>query len=297
MTRTVEPIFNFRKGEAAMTTRRQFSVFMSNAVLNAKAVFGMVAVLLLAASPLRAEVDYSLGFGTQTVPRGSGFNAQFGYGQLLWGDNGNGQVLYGYVRPVMKINSSLVVNRAAAEMQLAPLSFVVLSGGALVGNRNFDIATVDCSSVECRGSITGSYTGATLFFGAGPLGGGLQTKTAWLRPLPANDLLGSSSGATRDFADEFTALAAHAGGDQLVTQQAFVTWRLNEIWRVGSFTSRQTMTESQAWNRSTGVFALKNESPWTFTGGAGIYESITQKPTINLFFEAMWTGVPSIELH
>lgn len=202
--------------------------------------------------------DYSYGAGARTVPKGVSLNGEAGYGRLLWGNNGDGEVMYGYVRPVARARTSLVVNAAEAELQVAPVSFLVLSAGAGFTSRNVDTATADCAAADCRGSLGSQFTGGTLLLGAGGWVAGADLRLSWMRPL-------EPSAASRDFVDEDSALAGRGGGDRLLSHRFFLSLRMDRRWALGGFASAQQMNNSSASNRSQGIFVRMTEGMTTVT--------------------------------
>jgi hypothetical protein len=235
-------------------------------------------------------LDYSFGAGMRSLPKGASLSAELGYGRVLWGDSSSGEVFYGYVRPVTRVTTSVLVNAAEAELQLAPVSFLIFSAGAALSQRKVDSATIDCSQYDCRGALGSQYLDANLLLGAGPWAGVLEFRVDWMRPLNPNS-------PQADFADENSVLVGKRDGDRLVTQKLYLVYRPLENWRFGGFISKQQMTISSTSNQTQGLFTRLTSNPWAYTVGLNLYESSTQVRSPGLFVAVSRTGIPSIGLH
>jgi len=233
--------------------------------------------------------DYSLDVGMRSLPKAASLRAEVGYGQVLWGNRTHGEVLYGYVRPVTRFRTSVLVNAAEAELQLAPISFLILSGGSSVSQRNIDSATIDCSQFDCRGVLGSQHVGTTFLLGAGAWSGGLDLRVDWMKPM-------SAGATTSDFADENSVLVGKRDGDRLLTQQSFLVYQPLENWRLGGFMSKQQMTTSSTSNQTQGVFTRFTAPPWSYVVGLNLYESTTQTRSPGIFIALSWSGIPSIGL-
>ncbi len=253
-------------------------------------VTALVAVLHIRSALAKQGPDYSLGAGIRTLPKGASLSAELGYGVPLWGNSAPGEVFYGYMRTVTKLRTSALVNAGEVELQLAPISFFVLSGGTGASHRNVDSATIDCSQFDCRGVLGSQYIGSTLLLGAGDWAGGIDLRVDWLKPI-------TSSATQQDFADENSVLVGKKDGDRLLTQRIFLAWSPLPNWRWGGFLSVQQMDVSSASNRTQGVFGKFAAEPWAFTAGLNFYESSTHSRSPGIFTAISWTGIPSISLH
>ena len=138
--------------------------------------FLLLALALATGTAASAEgiLDYSAGFGLRTLPRGTAIAAEVGYGLPIWGTIPTPPAdptdfLYGYGRPYARVQSSVVVNRFDFGLNIAPISFLSFSVNQGFVQRGTETATLDCTVLECEGTLYKTRVGAHLTLGYNPM--------------------------------------------------------------------------------------------------------------------------------
>ena len=234
----------------------------------------------------QANWDYLVGGAARLRPLGAAFYGQLGYGELLWGEPKPGDFRYGYFRPLLKLQTSGVVTRSDLEFQIYPISFFGIEMWQSESFRLTDISTIDCLQSSCQGVLSRTYMRARLFGGYGPFFLGGSTQWASLRV--------SSSGLS--LADESSVLVGAEGGDQLLSHEAFAGVKVTDRESVGLYlyTDRMATTGNHADHES--LYLRVARGAWTYTAGAGLYQSSTQARGMTFYGVIVWTGRSSIEL-
>lgn len=246
-----------------------------------------VLCTLAVVSEARAEgFDYSAGLGARNMPFGAALFGEVGYGQLLWGEKKEGQVMYGYARPIVRGRTSGFVNRAEMALEVFPISFLGFGGGFAYTSRNTDLATLDCTVVACTGGISRAYFETSLLLGHAGFFLGGSSRYNQLTPTVTD----------RSFGEETSNLAGSAGGDRLVSNEAFAGYSFSENWKAGVQWFGDHMISSGTTNSQESVFVEHRRDAWRFTVGLGMYESTTQLPAFTGYFLVKWTGIPSVGL-
>lgn len=231
--------------------------------------------------------DYSAGFGARSLPFGAAARADAGYNALFWGDPAPGEFRYGFFRPRVMIQSSGLVSRAEAALAVHPISFVSLQAGAWHSQRFTTFDTIDCTSVDCKGSLSAGFLSASAAVAYGSLFASGSFR--W------NAISHSSStGTDAPFAEEGSALVGTPGSDHLSSAQLIVGGG-SEQWKGGILFSREKMTAAGNFNRTQALFVQRKQKAWTYSAGVGAYESSTAPRGLTVFGAIHWTGFASLD--
>lgn len=220
--------------------------------------------------------DYSLAAGSRSVPFGASLSAELGRGILLWGRAplASGEFLYGYVRPLTRVRTSGITNRAEVALQVNPISFFTLEGGAGGGYRfSRTLDTQDCTSLQCSGSLQTAFFRPQVVLGLGP----------FIAALSAGWQFTTAPDSTRGFVDEVSSLAGAAGGDTLQELKAVLAYRITDRWIAGALVETDSMWISHTSNDLGALFARHEYGDWKFTAGAGAYHSTTAARGLTVF--------------
>ena len=235
-------------------------------------------------------LDESAFFAARLLPSGLALGGTLGYGQLLWGENSEGNVLFGYVRPSVTATTSVLLNRAEVGVDLFPVSFLGLYAGARGSQRAVDLDTLNCTSVYCRGLLGTAYLKPQLLLGYGPVSAMASFQTAWL--VSSN----SPSNSMMPFGDDVSNLAGNAGGDQLIGSELAVQVKLDPAFATGTYLSTAHMLGSGSTNDLISVFGRYLRGALSYTAGVGAYESTTQTRAFTCYGVVSWSGIAAMGL-
>ena len=215
---------------------------------------------------LGAQVwDSSFDASLRSYPLGAAVGLEGGYNVPIWGDTTG--LSYGFTRVGARVQSSGVVNRVDAKFSVFPISFWGLELRTGWGHRSLDdIATLDCATLQCSGSLTRTSLGSPLYFGAGPYFGRAKLEYTW---IAASD---STAGA---LADEQTNLVVRASGDELRRWEFLGGLKLSDDFSTFAFWERvDAQKTASSWNRTYGLALRKTWEIHTLYLGAGVYEAV-----------------------
>lgn len=171
-----------------------------------------------------AGLDYNLGVDLGSMSYWSNASATLGYGFLLWGDDPLKALpkegfarpdeylwQYGYIRPEVRIESSVSRNAAMAEIELSPISWIILSAGKSIEERSDNgRLEYNCVSASCEGKLERTR----LTVGGFPMGIG----RFFLGGFSRWDFIQSQDKPRdRDFVDQMSGLVGRTSEDTLRT--------------------------------------------------------------------------------
>lgn len=232
-------------------------------------------------------IDYSVRGAAASRPRGGALSGRVGYGHLLWGKKEQPEdFLYGFFRPQVEAQTSVLVNRIDANLSLYPISFL----GFIVGHyksyrstKKFD--TVDCEVYQCTGLLSSTYVKARFITGYAGFFAGASARL---------DLMNVAL-SSRPFVDETSALIARARGDRLRTFETYGGYQVLPQLSFGFYGSFSHMLYSGGRNDSESLFARYVWNAWQVSVGGGFYRSSTQPRDVTGWLLVQWTGKPSLE--
>jgi hypothetical protein len=117
-----------------------------------------VGIFILLSQWVAAENQYSynLNAGLRSFPFGFSIGGEVKSSQFLWDNRelDNKSFLFGLVQESFFIASHGLVG---VNLDLYPISFVKISAGKSFVNKYYEVRTLDCSKVECKGTIDRTY--------------------------------------------------------------------------------------------------------------------------------------------
>jgi hypothetical protein len=234
--------------------------------------------------------DWNLGAGLRTLPFGGAVSGTLGYNWLLWGTPKRGEIMYGFIRPALRIQTSAITNRFEAQLNIHPISFFQLQAGHFQTLRLIDSTTVNCSTYACRGWLGGTFLKAEALVGVDKVVGGASLR--WQAYLA-----GATNYAGAPFYDESIALVGNGAGERVTEVTAWSAWRFSDLVMVGAYYSANVMGDSSQNDRHVSLFGRYKMEPWTFTLGAGQYQSTLQGPGLTIYGMVQYMGQEGLELH
>lgn len=107
-----------------------------------------------------AQVDYSLSGSLRTYTKGVAVVSDAGYGYKFWEKD---KIMYGYIRPSINLQTSILVNYASAQLDFYPVSFIGFYAGKSIGAKSIDeLQGIDCKSIKCDGGVSKNYYGTNI---------------------------------------------------------------------------------------------------------------------------------------
>lgn len=233
---------------------------------------------------LPPNMDLSSTVVLRTIPLGFGVSATAGYGYLWWGNPAEkGNFLYGYLKPQLKVQSSVTVNSIDARLDISPVSPLVLSIGSTQSSRLKDFSNVDCVAHACTGRLSRNYAQAAAIYGRGPAFLGGSVRATW----------DAVSDGSRAFYDEGPSLYSKAGGDRFTEWEAYFGYKVDEANTVGYFTNYTQVQGTGLTSLTRNAIYSYSVDQWSYGCGLGTYRSDIQAQASTFFINIKWTGQKS----
>lgn len=256
---------------------------------------GLSLLLGLLLAPLLIEgrgFDSQAGVIARNYPIGARASVTGGYTATLWADDPlpdpDPEVFapvpawrYGYVRPVISLDSSYVISRGSAEVEFFPISVFGLAAGTSVASRGgFDFPDFDCERISCDGTLRKKHLRSQLVLGAGGWSFLWKNRIDWFE----------AGSAARPFLDDLSNLVARPGRDELRSATAALGYRLNGRWMTGLAVDLQKFSGSGSHNQGTYWILNGRSRAWRALAGAGVYRSSHQELEPSVFLDLRWIG-------
>lgn len=229
--------------------------------------------------------DYNFSAAARTYPITASASAEGGYSQPLWGQWQNkSDVMYGYIRPSVKLSSAVIVNAAEAKLTIKPVSFLGFHAGKMMLSRSRDRAPgANCLEQECRGVLSIDFVQADLVLAAGP--------AVYLGTFETKDF--KSLRDELDFYDDISAIVGRKGGDRIQTVGHTLGYRVpnDDLDRLIGLNFRRSDAElTRAFSERVGVVFAHKYQDYRILYLAGTYRSTTQKTDPTLAIQIDWLG-------
>jgi hypothetical protein len=232
-----------------------------------------------------ALYDYSSHFITRSFPIALVLRNQVGSGYKFWGESQ--KTFYGYVRAGANIDTSVVVNTVGGQIDFYPISFLGFSAGSSRTYRNFDPIQFDCEKIECRGDVKRNFVAAKLGLAFGPvflMGHGERFQQELANPTG------------RQFADEQTSLIARAEGDEMERLSVSLGYNLGDGYSMAAHFVHQEMIENKNVSQMKLIILRKQNGPWSYVAGAGVFRWHVDSEVATAIFSIMWDGSRGVKL-
>lgn len=252
-----------------------------------------MALFVISSSAVCGEWDYNAGFGYRSEPLGVAANATAGFGQTLWDIRGQSnapsgfeKIMFGYVRPQLRVQTSGVVNSFDSRLEIFPISIFGLSLGHNSSFRQIDFEGVPCETVTCRGQINRSYLQMQM------VGGVSQFVLVGL--LRFESLEGEAKGRAQ-FYDEASSLLASQSGDTLSNIDAALLFKPTDSINFGVLHSRYRFQGSNQKADLNSLIYSHKAGVYQYQAGLGVYNSsITPKNSPTFFVSMKWIPKASV---
>jgi hypothetical protein len=253
----------------------------------------LAAALLLAATPAHAYLDFMLESTGRHYPLGGATYLEAGDSRLLWGGDAQGRppeegAAYGYWRPSLGVTYADYYRGARAQVDLFPVAFFGVRGGARLVDNNGDYPAFDCGpgGDRCRGRYTATYAEARLALGAGPWFGAATGK---ITQMERRD---SKRGP---FVEPSAGLLLSAQGDRLREINAYLG-RSFGPWSAVYNQYYADTRDRAGFTRMHLLSASYRRGSLRFTAGAGAFRSELKPWRPTLAGALTWTPLPSAGL-
>lgn len=131
----------------------------------------IIWTFLQGSASAKGELDYRFETFARTQPIGAYLRAEMGYGQTIWGKGDRSKPLYGMIRPVVRVQTSGIINSAQARLELYPISFLgVYVGKGIMSRQASNLDGFNCDIIICKASnISRNLWGAQMALKIGPI--------------------------------------------------------------------------------------------------------------------------------
>jgi hypothetical protein len=247
----------------------------------------LLTLVALTSTLARADFDFTFFSGARSYPLGLAAAGIAGYGVPVWGNPGKGQVMYGYLRPVVKLQSSGTVQNTEARIDLYPISFAGISLGVNPTYRLANFVSIDCSALKCKGLLNRSYARANLMLG---LSGFFLGGSAKITQVKVPD-------STLGFYDEQSSISAQSGGsDTLKSGEVFTGYSWGQGNAAGFYLTSDRYDGSENNNTALSAYYQLRTDKIQVVIGSGTFRSSLQDLGFTAYVTFRYFVLPSIEL-
>jgi hypothetical protein len=111
-----------------------------------------------------SQYSYNLSGGLRTFPLGFSVGAETKWGQYLWDKREADlkSILFGLVQESFFVGSHGLIG---INLDFYPISFIKISAGKSFVSKYYEIRTLDCTKVECKGTLARTYFKVALALG------------------------------------------------------------------------------------------------------------------------------------
>lgn len=252
-----------------------------------KWVAAIVTFLVFVSPSARAEWDLAFGGFGRSFPLSGYVYAQGGYDRLLWGENGNDAILYGYLRPYIELDTAGTYNAASANFEIFPISFWGVRLGTEWNQNDTRYRNYICDSYNCEGTMYRQYIESQLLTGF--YGWFASVWLRWDKWTHKNPELG-------DFLDPNNGLAAAAGGDSEMVVRGITGYNVTDEWAAILGVQYYQMVNHFGIVRSGFGGARWRQENWNVMLGATYFQSTEADGGLGAFLAFTWTVLPSLAL-
>jgi hypothetical protein len=235
-----------------------------------------------------AMIEHQAGASVRNYPLGFSIHAQSAYSDLLWGEKNKENFFYGFYKISLRANTSFKTAGANLKLELYPISFLGLQVGLQPSYRAFDFSGINCSTLQCQGTMHRSFI---------DIKGILGTKKYYL-----GYAIGYTFSSTKleigktGFYDEGVSLSGNDSSDRV---RGFEIWpgvAWTETQRTGVLFHSAKFHKSETSSQSVyGYYSYTQESH-RFMMGAGVYQSTLQSQKPSVFVSYTYTSGESPNL-
>lgn len=229
-----------------------------------------------------ADLDYSVSAIARTTPIASQVDGTLGYGQRLWGDETT--PFYGYIRPSTSLRGS-TSPAGVVNLDIYPVSFFGMSVGRIYMHRYVDQPEINCELAECKGWFNNSYIQAKLLGKYQKFFGTLTFQ---------KDFYDSHDSSVRPVYQAVNVVFISPNKDQGEDWFAVLGYEINPQWSVGVIAEEFSSQKLNHHQDMQLAFVKWTREEWSYTVGAGRFQSTPLGAGPELTINAVWTGKKKI---
>jgi hypothetical protein len=242
-------------------------------------------LILINASTAFAGFEPSVQALVRSYPLSGSLDLDLGYSAVVWGQPGNENPWFGYLRPSIGAKTAGSYNSGGAEIAIFPVSFVGFSAGGEAISNGEDYKAYDCEAFNCRGKFWRTYASASLALAAGPVFLVGRGKIEKLKQAPDQSL---------DFIEPTSGLAARQNGDELKTASGLLGYKVSPTWIVAYTYSWSRMQKVEGQSQTHLGLVVWNIGTWSVAAGAGTFHSELKDKEATGVLRIEWRPVPHV---
>ena len=230
---------------------------------------------------VHAQMDLSMESLVRSFPQAIYLKATGGYSIPLWEKREKSPVLYSFVRPMVSMRTSGIINAFDTRLEIYPISFLgIVAGRETVLREAKSLSTFDCTVIDCQGRVTKDYIGARM---------ALKYKSTFFMADMRTIAL-SFNRPNRRFSDELSTLEAGPSKDRLVNVIGILGQEINDHYATALMHMENSMQNTSQKSSMTFLLMQKKAQTQTFLAGPGIFNTRTDSQVFSLLF--LWNWKP-----
>lgn len=220
-----------------------------------------------------------------THPQGISLGASLAYNYELWRDSEENFWKYGFIRPKLSFDSSIMVNTFSGEVQVYPISLLGFAvGTAYTDRQTKKLKEFDCDQVDCQGTISRFYIKSSVLLGY------QRFKMAYFFQ---RDFINTSH-SDKSMAELNTFLLIKSGTSTLDRQTLFMGFDIGNNKDLGVLYLTGTVDQARSVNQY--LIMQHRRGQWKGTAGLGTFESDYVHRDFSAIVKVSWSMDPSLSL-
>lgn len=241
----------------------------------------MAALLFLSSLDSKAQLDLGMESLARSFPLVGYLKATGGYSFKFWDNKEKAPFLYGFARPMISARTSTLVNAVEGRLEIYPVSiFAVFVGNETVYRKVKELHTFDCTTIDCRGTISKNYFGGRT---------ALKFKSAFFM-AEAKIFNMESNHPNRLFSDELSTLIAGPGADKLQNFVGILGHEINEKYATALLRMENRMKNTNLNSSMTLLMGQIKFDNYAFLVGPGIFHTRSESDVFTVL--ALWNWKP-----
>lgn len=232
-----------------------------------------------------AHIERRMPVLSSTNPSGVLFSGTIAYNQKIWDKSSDQFWQYGYIRPVLNYDTSILVNSGSFELQFYPLSFFGISAGTFYSKREVNtIEDFDCEALSCKGSLYKNYYRLDL---------GLGFNNILSKVVYQKDFY-ETHDTDKDMGEFGTVLILPQGSSQMERKILFLGYKISDRANVGYLGLRYSV-QSASSQADYAVINYKYDK-MNWTAGVGAFQSDYKRSRLAALVKVSWLFDPTLVL-
>lgn len=241
-------------------------------------------------STAHAQFDANVSASFRTYPQSGIVESEFGYGVPVWGTpsvGGTQSGEFGYIRPFGTAGTSVTYNSLGIGLDVYPISFLGIRGGAEYSNNARPYNAYDCNTFNCTGTRYRSFYELRLLFGNQKAFGVVRLrKEKWSQD---HELAGN-------FIDPNSGLAVKANGDAEIVWNTLLGVTMSDKWKVLLGSRYAAVSNIEGTSQFLFAGGMRKWEPYDVVFGLGTFETKILRRDFTIFFSLSRQIYPSIGL-